>query len=85
MDTGSVTQVALDKALRSTETHAIEPGKYTVILEPAASVDLISHMVSQMEARTADEGRSFLTKAGGGTPPGREARGRARSTCIPIR
>ena len=67
MDTGAVTQFALDKALRSTDTRAIEPGKYTVILEPAASVDLISHMVSQMDARTADEGRSFMTKAGGGT------------------
>ena len=67
LDTAAVTQVALDKALRSTDTRAIEPGKYTVILEPAASVDLISHMVSQMDARLADEGRSFLTKAGGGT------------------
>ena len=67
MDTASVTQVALEKAMRSAETRAIEPGKYTVILEPAASVDLISHMVSQMDARMADEGRSFLTKAGGGT------------------
>lgn len=67
MDTGSVTRFAIDKAVLSAETRAIEPGKYTVILEPAASVDLISHMVSQMDARLADEGRSFLTKAGGGT------------------
>lgn len=67
LDTAGVTQVAIDKAMRSSETRAIEPGKYTVILEPAASVDLISHMVSQMDARMADEGRSFLTKAGGGT------------------
>ena len=50
MDTAADTQVALDKALRSSDTRAIEPGKYTVILEPAASVDLISHMVSQMDA-----------------------------------
>ncbi len=67
MDTGAVSQIAAQKALRSRETRAIEPGKYTVILEPAASVDLISHMVTQMDARRADEGRSFLTKAGGGT------------------
>ena len=67
MDTGSDTRVAIQKALGSMETRAIEPGKYTVILEPAASVDLISHMVSQMDARLADEGRSFLTRAGGGT------------------
>ncbi len=67
LDTGSVTQAAIQKALHSADTRAIEPGKYTVILEPAASVDLISHMVSSMDARLADEGRSFLTKAGGGT------------------
>ncbi len=67
MDTGAVSEVAAQKALRSRETRAIEPGKYTVILEPAASVDLISHMVTQMDARRADEGRSFLTKAGGGS------------------
>ena len=67
LDTGAVSRVAIQKALGSVEARAIEPGKYTVILEPAASVDLISHMVSQMDARLADEGRSFLTKAGGGT------------------
>ena len=67
LDTAAVSEVAIQKALRSRETRAIEPGKYTVILEPAASVDLIGHMVEQMDARQADEGRSFLTRAGGGT------------------
>jgi len=38
-----------------------------VILEPAASVDLIGHMVTAMAARLADEGRSFLSKPGGKT------------------
>ncbi len=66
LNTGALSEIAAQKAVRSRETRAIEPGKYTVILEPAASVDLISHMVSQMDARRADEGRSFLTKAGGG-------------------
>ena len=70
LDTAAVSRVAIQKAIGSAETRAIEPGKYTVILEPAASVDLISHMVSQMDARLADEGRSFLTKAGGGTRVG---------------
>ncbi len=67
MNTGAVSEIAAQKALKSRETRAIEPGKYTVILEPAASVDLISHMVTMMDARRADEGRSFLTKAGGGS------------------
>jgi predicted Zn-dependent protease len=59
--------VAMMKAKRSAETRALEPGKYTVILEPAASVDLISHMITAMDARQADEGRSFLSKAEGAT------------------
>ena len=67
LDVAKVSEVAIQKALRSRETKAIEPGKYTVILEPAASVDLLSHMVSQMDARQADEGRSFLSKPGGGS------------------
>jgi predicted Zn-dependent protease len=67
LDTESVTRTAARKAKLSAETRAIEPGKYTVILEPAASVDLIGHMVSAMNARNTDEGRSFLSKPGGGS------------------
>jgi predicted Zn-dependent protease len=67
LDSSAISRVAIQKAIGSRETRSIEPGKYTVILEPAASVDLISHMISQMDARLADEGRSYLAKAGGGT------------------
>ena len=67
LDTAGVTAYAAEKAARSKDTRALEPGKYTVILEPAAAVDLISHMVSALDARQAEEGRSFMSKAGGGT------------------
>ena len=67
LDTSVVSAVAAEKAARSRETRAIEPGKYTVILEPSASVDLISHMITALDARQADEGRSFMSKAGGET------------------
>jgi predicted Zn-dependent protease len=60
-------QIALDKALLSREAKAIEPGKYTVILEPAAGSQLLGNMLGSMGARQADEGRSFLAKQGGGT------------------
>lgn len=63
-------QVAIDKALQSREAKAIEPGKYTVILEPAASVQLLGNMFGSFNARTADEGRSFMSKEGGGTKLG---------------
>lgn len=67
LDTAAVTTVAARKAALSREARAIEPGKYTVILEPAAGVDLVRLMVSSMDARQADEGRSFLSKPGGST------------------
>lgn len=61
---------AIDKALLSKEAKAIEPGKYTVILEPAASAQLLGNMFRSLNARTADEGRSFMSKEGGGTKLG---------------
>lgn len=63
-------KVAIDKAVMSMEAKAIEPGKYTVILEPAAAGDLIRNMSRSFSARTADEGRSFMSKEGGGTKIG---------------
>jgi predicted Zn-dependent protease len=61
---------AIDKALMSRKARAIEPGKYTVILEPAASEQLIGNMFGAFNARTADEGRSFMSKEGGGNKLG---------------
>ncbi|WP_276374426.1 TldD/PmbA family protein [Chryseolinea sp. H1M3-3] len=67
LDTSEASKVAIDKALQSKNAKAIEPGKYTVILEPAASAELLRNMLFNMNARPADEGRSFLSKKGGGT------------------
>ncbi|GAB3095394.1 TldD/PmbA family protein [Lysobacter terrae] len=63
-------RTAIRKAKDSAEAKAIEPGKYTVILEPAASAGLISFMMFSFDARQADEGRSFLSKKGGGNKLG---------------
>ncbi|MEJ7644442.1 MAG: TldD/PmbA family protein [Chryseolinea sp.] len=70
LNTAEASAVAIDKALQSRNAKAIEPGKYTVILEPAASAELIRNMLFAMNARTADEGRSFMSKKGGGTKLG---------------
>ncbi len=67
---GEVTNVAAQKAMASVNAQAIEPGKYTVILEPMAANDLLRLLASGMDARSADEGRSFLSKKGGGTKLG---------------
>lgn len=65
LDTLALTKIAASKANASVGAKAIEPGKYTVILEPMAVSDLIGTM--GFDARSADEGRSYLSKKGGGT------------------
>jgi predicted Zn-dependent protease len=67
LSTKAATEVAMQKAMASVNARALEPGKYTVILEPAAAVDLLNNMMGSMDARNADEGRSFLSKKGGAT------------------
>jgi predicted Zn-dependent protease len=64
-DAREAADVAIEKALRSVEAKALEPGRYTVILEPAATSDVLSYMFFGFDARSADEGRSFLSKKGG--------------------
>lgn len=70
LNTAEASAIAMEKALQSRNAKAIEPGKYTVILEPNAASDLLSLMLGAMNARQADEGRSFLSKKGGGTKLG---------------
>jgi predicted Zn-dependent protease len=70
LEAAALTRIAAKKAALSQGARAIEPGKYTVILEPAAASTLIGLMVRAMDARSADEGRSYLSKAGGGTRQG---------------
>lgn len=70
LDTAAATKVATEKAVKSVNAKAIEPGKYTVILEPAAVAVLLENLIGGLDARQADEGRSFMSKAGGGTKLG---------------
>ena len=64
-DPREAADVAIEKALRSVDAKALEPGRYTVILEPAATSELLGAMLSGFDARRTDEGRSFLSKKGG--------------------
>jgi predicted Zn-dependent protease len=71
LDTHSATQYAANKAVTSVGAKAIEPGKYTVILEPVAATYMLENMF-RFDARQADEGRSFLSKKGGGNRLGEQ-------------
>ncbi len=57
---------AAKKAESSAKPREIEPGRYTVILEPQAVSDLMGSLLFSFSMRAADEGRSFLSKPGGG-------------------
>ena len=61
---------AIRKAQLSRNPRAVEPGKWTVVLEPTAAANLVQLLVGSMDARQADEGRSFFSKAGGGNKLG---------------
>jgi predicted Zn-dependent protease len=61
---------AIDKARASMNPVAIEPGRYTVVLEPTAVGNLVQLLAFALNARNADEGRSFFTKQGGGNKIG---------------
>lgn len=62
LDAGALAKVAVEKATASARPKKLEPGHYTVILEPAAVASLLGFFSFGMDARRADEGRSFFTK-----------------------
>jgi predicted Zn-dependent protease len=54
IDATQLTEVAADKAVKSQKPRAIEPGRYTVILEPRANARFLSLMTGLFNARTAE-------------------------------
>lgn len=70
IDFPAIATRAAEKARASRNPVAIEPGRYTVILEPQAVGDLVQLTAFGLQARTADEGRSPFAKAGGGNKIG---------------
>ena len=70
LDAAALGETAIRKAKASQTPVAIEPGRYTVVLEPTAVGNLVNLVRGAMNARNADEGRSFFSKAGGGTKIG---------------
>jgi predicted Zn-dependent protease len=67
IDAVALTEVAADKALRSRKPRALEPGNYTVILEPRPAARYLSLLLNALDARAAEEGRSFMSGKTRGT------------------
>jgi predicted Zn-dependent protease len=72
LNTKEATAIAAKKALASVTARAIEPGKYTVILEPTAVAVMLENLIFDLDARQADEGRSSMSKPGGKTKVGEQ-------------
>jgi len=64
VDGKAVAAAAVGKCDQWRNPKRLEPGNYTVVLEPTAAADLVQLM--GFSARAAEEGRSFLSKKGGG-------------------
>jgi predicted Zn-dependent protease len=72
INASELTEVASDKALKSQKPRAIEPGRYTAILEPRANARFLSLMTGLFNARTAEGsvGNYFSGKQPGTTKVG---------------
>lgn len=67
LDGAGLAGEAADRAKRSKNPQAIDPGRYTVVLAPAAVSDLLGFLLGALSSRSADEGRSYFARPGGGT------------------
>ncbi len=67
IDGALIGETAIEKCMAWKSPRRLEPGKYTVVLEPTAVGDLVQLLGMAFMARSAEEGRSVLSKRGGGT------------------
>jgi predicted Zn-dependent protease len=69
IDAEALTRVAADKAVKSRNARALEPGRYTVILEPRANARFLSLMTSLFNAQSAESpfSRTYFTGKEPGT------------------
>ena len=65
-----IAQTAVRKCLDWRDKTDLDPGRYTVVLEPTATGMLLSRLQGAFNARSADEGRSFFSRQGGGNRMG---------------
>lgn len=70
LDAAALARIACAKGAHEATPVDLEPGAYTVILEPEATAELAEWLMSAMDARAADEGRSFFARPGGGALTG---------------
>jgi predicted Zn-dependent protease len=70
LDCAAVAERAIKIARSSENRIALAPDHYPTIFAPAAAADLLGLLVSKMQRRPADEGRSAFSRAHGGNALG---------------
>ena len=66
-----LTDQVIQRAIASQNPQAIAPGDYTVVFEPSAFASLLPWVVWNLDARAADDGRSFMSlRDDSGNPTG---------------
>ncbi|HBL10520.1 MAG TPA: TldD/PmbA family protein [Cyanobacteria bacterium UBA11162] len=67
----SLTEDLIERALSSRHPREVSPGKYPVVFDGAAFAALLPWVIWNLDARAADEGRSFMSRTDeGGKPAG---------------
>jgi PmbA protein len=61
IDGATVGKVAAEKTRASAQPSAVDPGEWTVILEPAAFGELLAYVTGHFSAQAYDEGSSFFS------------------------
>ncbi len=58
----SLTEQLIERALASRHPREVNPGTYPVVFDSAAFGDLLNWVLWNLDARAADEGRSFMSR-----------------------
>ncbi len=61
IDAVAVAERAVEKARRAQTPQSVEPGKWTVVLEPAAFGEMLAYLSGHFSAQSFDEGSSFCS------------------------
>lgn len=59
----ALTEKVITRAIASRNPQKLEPGDYTVVFEPNAVASLVPWVIWNLDARAADEGRSFMSRS----------------------
>lgn len=61
IDPYGIYEIAKNKAILGQNPRDLEPGHYDVVLEPLAVADFLDFMIFDLDARGADEGRTYFS------------------------